>query len=420
MHILLADDSRATALPVIALLEQGGHRVSYARDGREALDLFQAEPPDLILMDVIMPVMDGLEATRHIKALGGERWIPLIMMTSLDSNENLVAGLEAGADDYLIKPIVFEVLTARIRSMERIAQIQSSLFGILDNVYEAIITIDDKGCVSSFNKGAERIFGYASAEVIGRNVSMLMPSPHREAHDGYLARYLAGGPSRVIGINRKTSGQRCNGEVFPIQINVTQVEGARGHQFIGLIRDLSSEEAAHRRIEFLALHDVLTSLPNRAQFNDVITIACANAAQNPCALLFLDLDGFKPINDSFGHEAGDEALITIAKRLRHTLAAQDFVGRLGGDEFVVILNDVSNPDDACAVARRLLDNIAQPMNLLGNPCRLGASIGAALIPAHGDSPTAALTAADNAMYAAKRAGKNCVLLATPGKRNQGQ
>lgn len=410
MRILFADDSRASALPIIAYLEKQGHHVSYAPDGGAAVEAYQQVRPDLVLMDVVMPVMDGIAATRRIKAMGGDRWVPVMLMTSLSAKEEIVAGLDAGADDYLIKPINIEVLEARMRSMQRIATIQDSLFGILDNVFEAVITINEAGIILNYNKAAERIFGHTADEAIGRNVKLLMPSPHGEQHDGYLARYLREGTPKVIGIGRKVRGLRKNGDTFPMRLAVTEVIQTRGRQFIGLVSDISYEEAARERIEFLALHDPLTALPNRAQFNDRLEKLLVAPAR-PHALLFIDLDGFKPINDTMGHEAGDEALRITARRLRHEIAQDDFVARLGGDEFVVIAGNVAAAADARAIAERLRAAIAAPLLIAGTACQMGASIGVALLPRHGRTPTEILTAADNAMYAAKRAGKNCVVMA---------
>jgi len=411
MKILLAEDSKATALPVIAFLEEAGHGVVHVEDGQAAVDAFAANPPDLVLMDVVMPVMDGIAATRRIKALGGTRWVPVILMTSLSARDEVVAGLQAGADDYLIKPIIFEILHARIQSMQRIATMQDSLFGILDNVYEGILTIDEQGRVQSYNRAAESIFGYTRAEVMGRNVNMLMPAPYAAEHDGYLARYQREGTPRVIGIGRKVRGRRKNGEVFPMRLAVTEVRRGAGRLFIGLVSDISAEEAARERIEFLALHDALTGLPNRAQFTARLEALCAQPGEGLHAVLFLDLDGFKPINDTLGHEAGDAALRIAAHRLRHDLAAGDFIARLGGDEFVAICHDIVSADAALAIGNRLLAAVSQPMTLLGNPSRMGASIGIALLPQHGDTATEILTAADHAMYAAKRGGKGLVALA---------
>lgn len=411
MDILFAEDSPSVALPVIAFLEQAGHRVTHVMDGRAAVSAFLAAPPHLVLLDVVMPDMDGIEATRQIKRLGGNRWVPVMLMTSLAAKEEIVAGLDAGADDYLTKPIVFEVLEARIRSMQRIADIQDSLSGILDNVFEAILTINGRGIVQSYNRAAETIFGYSAGEVIGRKVNMLMPEPYATEHDGYLVRYQREGTPHIIGIGRKVRGRRKNGDNFPMRLSVTEIRRNTGSQFIGLISDISVEEAAREQIEFLALHDTLTKLPNRAQFNVRLNMLCAQPDSGTHAVLFLDLDGFKPINDTLGHEAGDEALRIAADRLRHSLANEDIVARLGGDEFVVICRNVSSAEAAVAIGGRLLTAIAQPMTLLGAPRQMGVSIGIALLPQHGRTATEILTAADHAMYAAKRRGKNQVVLA---------
>jgi diguanylate cyclase (GGDEF)-like protein/PAS domain S-box-containing protein len=411
MRILLADSNKATALQVIDFFQQKGFFVTYVQDGLAAVEAYRAEPPDLVMMDMAMPTLDGIEATRLIKEQGGARWVPIILMAEHSSTAEMIAGLDAGADDYLVKPIVLEVLSARMRSMQRIAVIQDSLAGILDNVYEAILTIDDTGIVQSFNKAAERIFGYSAAEVIGANVKMLMPSPYTEEHDGYLARYLQERTPHIIGIGRRVEGLRKNGNVFPMRLAVTEVHHNARTQFIGLVSDISDEEAARLHIEFLALHDPLTGLPNRARFNEALGAACGRSSEHYCAVLFIDLDGFKPINDDHGHEAGDEALITVAKRLRHNLADSDMVARLGGDEFVALVEGPETPTQAIAVAQRLLEAVSQPMTLYGYTCQLGASIGIALMPANGTKPSGVLSAADNAMYAAKRAGKGCIAVA---------
>ena len=413
MRILLVEDSRSNAQLLIAFLKEQGYLVDHAVNGREAIDHFKAQAPDLVLMDVVMPEMDGIEATRRIKALGGTRWVPVILMTSLSAKEEIIAGFAAGADDYLIKPIIFEVLQARMRSMQRIATMQDSLAGILDNVYEAILTINESGIVQRYNKAAARIFGYGTVEVIGRNVKMLMPGHYADSHDGYLTRYLRERTPHIIGIGRKVEGKRKSGEIFPMRLSVTEVQSNTGSLFIGLVSDISAEEAARQHIEHLAWHDALTGLPNRASFNNTLDETIRQAGMH--ALLFIDLDAFKPINDTLGHEAGDEALKIVANRLRNELAASDFVARLGGDEFVAIIRDLPDRKTAAMIAERLLAVLAKPMTLRGKPGRIGASIGIAIMPEHGTNANDILTIADNAMYAAKRNAKGSVIVAAPAE-----
>jgi diguanylate cyclase (GGDEF)-like protein/PAS domain S-box-containing protein len=409
MHILFAEDSRMLALPVIQVLETAGHRVTHVFDGTAAVEHYTAEVPDLVLMDVVMAGMNGLDATRMIRAIPTQKWVPIVIMTGLTANEDLIKGLEAGADDYLFKPINMDVLVARMRSKQRIVDMQNSYFGILDNVHEGILTIDQNGTVQRYNLAAEKIFGYTSGEVLGRNVNMLMPEPYKAEHDGYLHNYATTHQPKVIGIGRKVSGRRKNGEVFPMRLAVTEVGGTLGVRFIGLVRDISQEEEDRERIEHLALHDTLTGLPNRASFNEFLA-GCISKKEK-FSLLFIDIDGFKPVNDNFGHDVGDKVLIAIAQRMRSTVAGHDFIARLGGDEFVVILPQVGDAVDVENVARRILEKIGEPMSFGGKECHVGASIGAALHPANGHSEDAILSAADGAMYEAKRGGKNRVVMA---------
>jgi len=413
MHILFAEDTRSMALPVILFLESKGYRVTHVPDGSSAVDAFQELAPDLVLLDVVMPRMDGIEATRRIKRAGDSRWTPVVLMTSLSEADEIIEGLDAGADDYLIKPIVLGVLEARIRSMQRIAVIQQSLEAILDNVYEGIITIDEKGAIQSYNSAAERIFGYKPHEVQGRNVKCLMPEPFASEHDGYLVRYQKERTPRVIGIGRKVKGRRKNGEVFPMRLAVTEIRDHGAQGYVGVVSDISEEETTRERIEFMALHDPLTGLPNRTQFAEKLNAALDSlAGANGLAVMFVDLDGFKPVNDSLGHDAGDEALKVVAGRLRGHLNAGDFVARIGGDEFVVIARDICDEGAACGIGERLIAAISRPMTVLGDKsAQIGATIGVAIAPVHGMVASELLTAADNAMYAAKRLGKGRCMVA---------
>ncbi|WP_297474250.1 diguanylate cyclase [Ferrovum sp.] len=404
MHVLLVDDSRAASLPIQRFMEQQGHEVTYVQNGRLAVEAYQARVPDLVLMDVIMPEMDGVEATRRIKAMTGTRWVPVMIMTSLSAKEEIVSTLDAGADDYLIKPVVFEVLEARMRSMQRIATLQDSLFAILDNAFEAIITTDEAGTVQSYNKSAEKIFGYPATHMVGKKVTRLISErgggvPHQWS-----------GISAVQGVqDERVLGLRVSGEVFPMRVALTEVKRQQGNLVIGMVRDVSEEEAARQRIDFLALHDSLTGLPNRPHFHDIHGRLHGQA--RTYGLFFLDLDGFKPINDTLHHEAGDQALVIVAGRLREVVGKTGFVARLGGDEFVVLSTAEVTVEDALKLGARLIEAISQPMLLDQQTCRLGASVGAALFPLHGMTPNELLLAADRAMYQAKRSGKGKTYLA---------
>src|SRR5574343_1053412 len=178
MKVLAVDDNRTNLHILQVFLKKLGHEVILAENGEEAVQKFIQESPDLVLLDIMLPVMDGFEAARQLKALCHDRWKPIIFLSALNRDENLVEGLEAGADDYLTKPINFVVLEAKLRSMQRSLAMQQESINALrrvqaisDNVLDAIVTSDEKGNIISVNKSTERIFGWSSAELIGQNVA---------------------------------------------------------------------------------------------------------------------------------------------------------------------------------------------------------------------------------------------------------
>lgn len=248
LRVLLVEDSISTALPIIAFIESGGHLVTHVTTGEAALASYLETSPDMVLMDLIMPGMGGVEATRQIKAFRTKRWVPLIIMTALDSNEDVIVGLEAGADEYLTKPINLNVLGSRMRAMQRIAGMQKTLADVIANVTDGIILINPQGLVLSFNRAAEDIFGYSASEVIGENVSMLMPEPHRMQHDGYIKRFLTSREPRIIGSSRRVEGLRKDGTLFPLQLGISNIMTPDGEIFVGLVHD-NSEEVAHRELQ---------------------------------------------------------------------------------------------------------------------------------------------------------------------------
>ncbi|TCJ13927.1 diguanylate cyclase [Parasulfuritortus cantonensis] len=408
LHILLADDSTATALIVVAYLKRDGHRVTHVTDGQQAVEAFKSDPPDLVLMDVMMPVMDGIEATRRIKAMCTDHWVPLIMITGLSEKKDLIAGLRAGADDYLTKPVDPHELDARINSMLRIINIQRRLHGILDHAFDGIIGTDEAGLIQSFNLAAQHLFGFADAEIIGQNIAVLVADVDGGEAAFRPADVLDRQDSSETADGYKAIGCRKDGSRFLLRLAVTAIHQPDGIQFICLVRDVSQEEAAHQRVEFLAHHDQLTGLPNRASFSERLDATCRRGHGHTSALLFIDLDDFKPINDQYGHDIGDAALQVVARRLRGSLDGRDFVARLGGDEFVALLTDVTDSERAKAIGERLIKAISHPMELLGRTCQVGASIGVAMIDGTAVAPDLVLSAADDGMYSAKRAGKNRV------------
>ena len=289
--------------------------------------------------------------------------------------------------------------TAALRVSEQRAR------AVLETAVDGIVTIDRAGRVESMNPAAERMFGYAAREVVGRNVSMLMPEPYRSEHDEYLARYLRTGQRRIIGIGREVVGRRRDGSTFPMELAVSDV-GPEVGLFTGIVRDITERKQFEAQLAHHALHDPLTGLGNRTLLMQRLEHALARLPRHPgmLALLFLDLDRFKLVNDTLGHEAGDELLIEAAGLLRRALRPEDMVARLGGDEFVVLCEDLTSQADAEAVARRLADALNVPVCLRRREVFLSASIGV-VTTSGGVTATELMRDADTAMYQAKEQGR---------------
>lgn len=312
---------------------------------------------------------------------------------------------------WLLLPLVNRLVHSEKQARQTSASLRDSeerTRAVLNNIDEGITSISAGGIIELFNPGAERMFGYSSKEVLGKNVSILMPEPDHSVHDKYLERYLYSGEQHVIGFGREVSALRKNGEIFPMDLRVSEFSLAGQRQFIGIMRDITERKTAENKIIHLANHDSLTNLPNRNLVQDRIqqTIAGARRAGTQFAVMFIDLDKFKVINDSLGHDTGDQLLQTVAQRLTASLRTGDTVGRQGGDEFIVLLTSLSTAEDAALVAHKILRNVAEPCLLNGHELHTSASIGIAVYPQDGDNVETLLKNSDTAMYYAKDSGRS--------------
>ena len=206
---------------------------------------------------------------------------------------------------------------------------------VFDTAVDSMVVIDDRGLVRELNPAAERTFGYRRDELLGQNVSLLMPQPYRAAHDGYLQRYRVAGQPSIIGKGRQVTGRRRDGSCFPLHLSVGEFELDGQHLFVGICHDTTQRQALLERLTRLAEHDVLTDCLNRHQLHSRLQQAMEASERDGrgLAVIFIDLDGFKSIND---HQVGDQLLQGVAQRLRGSLREGDALVRVGGDEFVVI------------------------------------------------------------------------------------
>jgi diguanylate cyclase (GGDEF)-like protein/PAS domain S-box-containing protein len=285
-----------------------------------------------------------------------------------------------------------------------LSESEEHLRSVLDNVAEGIMTMDERGVIQSLNAAAERVFGYTSAEVVGQHCGMLVASLGRHGIGPGFSRYLDEG--RIAGFGAfESHGLRKHGASFPLEVTVSEMHLASERLFIVSARDITERKRAAEALEHQALHDQLTSLPNRTLLHDRLQqgILAASRERRSLALLVIDLDHFKDVNDTFGHQYGDLLLEQIGPRLRAVLRESDTVARLGGDEFAILLPEA---DRAAAVetAGRLLAAFTPSFVVDGRNLLVGASIGVAICPEHGEDAQTLLRRADVAMYVAKRDG----------------
>jgi diguanylate cyclase (GGDEF)-like protein/PAS domain S-box-containing protein len=275
---------------------------------------------------------------------------------------------------------------------------------VLDNVSDGLLTIDSSGIIESANPAVVKLFGYAEKELVGQHADVLTATTHRSAFINYLERRLK--LDIPVSAAHETMGKRKNGSLFPLEFVVSSMQIGARHLFIATLRDISERKAHTDALEYQALHDALTGLPNRSLFGDRLRQALLGARRNQkmFGVLLLDLDRFKEINDALGHDRGDSLLQEVTARLRGVLRATDTIARLGGDEFAVLTTDAKMPEDVVAAARKILASLQGPFAIADQLVETGASIGIAMYPVHGDDPSTLLRRADVAMYVAKRSG----------------
>jgi len=279
---------------------------------------------------------------------------------------------------------------------------------ILNTVRDGIITINTKGIIEVFNPGAEDIFGYYAHDVLGENISMLMPEPHRSAHDGYLQDFMNGKTTRNQSVPLEQVGLRKNGETFPAEITLNTMHIGGKTKITGLVRDITERKKWEEEIKLMAMTDPLTGIANRNRYTQRLDDMEKQAARfnTPFALMQIDLDKFKPVNDTYGHPTGDALLQYVANTLSSSCRDVDTVARLGGDEFSIIINGAHKPEDVVILAQRIIDSLSQPINISDHTVQIGASIGISYYPNDTQDIEELIRMADEALYVAKHEGRN--------------
>ncbi|SCY27084.1 PAS domain S-box-containing protein/diguanylate cyclase (GGDEF) domain-containing protein [Nitrosospira sp. Nl5] len=308
--------------------------------------------------------------------------------------------------------LVEEGNTGRVWSFRDVTErkqaevLTAQLAAIVESSYDAIIVKDLNGIITNWNAGAERIFGYRASEIIGCSIYGLIPSDRLEEESRIMGLIKSG---KIVD-HFETVRWGKNNKPIDVSVTISPVKDGTG-RIIGaskVARDITQRKESEERIQHLAYYDSLTGLPNRALLADRMKIAIGNAARysNRLALLFVDLDRFKLINDSLGHEIGDRLLKIVAERMQSAVRRTDTVSRRGGDEFIVLLSQIEAAEDAGRVAEKLIAALSLPYSIEEHELTITASIGISLYPDSGNDASSLLRTADTSMYSAKEAGRN--------------
>ncbi len=443
--ILAIDDNPANLLTLGAALAND-FNIQTATSGGMGLALAAQNPPDLILLDIMMPEMDGYEVCQRIKEQPALKHVPVIFVTALNEFESEVKGLELGAADYITKPIKIEIARQRIRNLldrERLRQevqkqrdlLQSELIqrqqaqSVLRTLSVAVeqspvtvVITDLDARIHYVNPCFTAITGYSAAEAIGQNPRFLQSGlTPRQTHLDMWDKLTHG-----VAWKGELLNKRKNGELYWEEAQIAPVKTPDGvvTHYVAIKSDVSERKLLESQVRNLAFYDPLTQLPNRRMLGDRLNQAIAAAKRNSlyCALMFLDLDNFKPLNDSRGHDIGDLLLHEVALRLQRCVREMDTVARFGGDEFVVLLRDLNISageahKQAEGVAEKILLNLAEHYSLtivregqdditVVHQCT--ASVGVVLFNSFEGTQKDLLNWSDKAMYEAKQKGRNRV------------
>lgn len=416
--VLVVDDDQVLRRIIRKILQHAGLAVAEASDGEEGLALFQSFLPDLIMLDVMMPGLDGFTVCKTIRDLPAGERIPIIIMTGLNDTDSINRAFELGATDFITKPINGKILPHHIRYVLRASDTLRALqvseaknAALLNAIPDIMLQADATGRIIDFKaaKGASPFTGFDNCT--GKHLTDLLPRELAERL--IIATEIALRSDDVQILEFQHSAEEITKE-YEARIVASGVGRA-----VAILRDIT-EQKAYEQNRILAYYDSLTELPNRLFFRELLHRALrqADRSKKLAAVMFIDLDNFKTVNDTLGHAAGDLLLQETAERLATGVRGTDWVARqsleqlphmvsrIGGDEFTLLLTDLASKDDAIIVAQRLLEALSSPFIIGSATASVSASIGIAFYPADASEADLLLAYADRAMYAAKDLGKN--------------
>lgn len=422
--ILIVDDELTVRKLLQVLLQNQGYQTLTASSGKEALALIAQQPPDLILLDIMMPDMDGYEVASQLKADTHTSSIPIIMLSALGEQSARLLGLEAGAEDFLSKPLESAELWLKVRNLLRLKSfsdffkshsllLEEQLLqrtidlerfrAAMDSAGDAIFLIE-RGSMRliEFNRSACELLGYTAQELLLKTPEELSGCTTEHLEQLYDLIIQGGGPGELTEIAIRSK----NGNLVPVEIHRQAYKSGEDWIIVTVARDVSQRREADQRILKMAHYDFLTGLPNRDLFITTLEMGLTQAAISGwrLALVTVDLDDFKHVNETWGHQQGDQLLRQLSERLGECLNVSDTLGRMGGDEFALILMMREGNADIRRAVERIRDHLRAPFLIGGQPSCMTASIGLAVSPQDAADAVMLLKRANTAMSLAKKTG----------------
>jgi diguanylate cyclase (GGDEF)-like protein/PAS domain S-box-containing protein len=417
--LLVVDDYPENLVTMCAVLQRTDWRIITASSGIEALTILLEQEVDLVLLDVQMPGMDGFEVARLMRGSQRTRLTPIIFLTANEQSQDAVQkGYASGATDYLFKPFDPNVLKPKVHALleqQRNRRALQSLTqeletarafnaSVLANVAEGILVVDESGRISFANPAICRLLSASFEKLQGTTILNYVLEPQSEGWraSGFYEHYRKGETYRVHDAILLTT----EGWQLPVALSCAPLPPEQKAMVLTVL-DMSVVRDLYQQLEKQAVTDALTGLLNRRGFYQTVEgmLVRNERLDKFLVVIYLDLDGFKRINDSLGHDAGDQVLLWVAEQLQECIRPYDVLARMGGDEFTVVIDGLDYPEQAAKVAEKLIERVSVRKQIDGVDITLGASVGIATYPECGANLDGLLRAADIAMYEAKRAGR---------------
>ena len=446
-RVLLVDDDEVNLLLTSIALRERGFAVTEATSGENALQALSEWVPDVVVLDALMPGMDGFATCRRLRLLPGFESLPVLMLTGLDDDASITRAYEAGSTDFFVKSTQWSLLAGRLRYLLRASRTRQEL----ERSKSKLARAQDLARMGSFDwkrgQGGPlfsveglRVFGLGPGDPLPfRTLLRMLPVAELPGFMTVLHEVIK--HSSVLATDIPVTLLDERQRIVHVEAEPEFNEHGNLVGYTGIVQDVTDRRLAEDKIRHLANFDALTGLPNRRQliWRTERALEHARRLNHQVAVLMIDLDRFKIINDTLGHSAGDELLVEVSRRLRscvrhseqvmesslESMGARshrtlEAVGRLSGDEFVALLPEVVDERDAERVATRILDLMREPIFVFGQECFVTASVGIALFPRDGSSVADLMRNSDVAMYEVKATGRNSASLYRPALAGKGR